>query len=313
MKQPFYGQDDKVEKDDDPVTLLRGGPQGKKRQIYFRPENKSVPDGAACVAPAVLRGASRCSRAGVIWAEPESANIGLTRFVACYIKNTDRSFLCEKGVSMMSKGEQTRQKIISEARRLFELQGFQATSLNDLLVATDLKKGALYFHFSSKDEIGLAGLERARAELEIFLDQALTGTTPGACLENFFRSILDWHRQLNFAGGCIFGNIALEMGDTNERFASFVDQVFTDWIARIGETLSRAQASGEVRSGLPAEALARHVVAATEGGIMLSRLKKNEQPLQDCFDSLRSLLGMSISQTGRPQGPTSIKAGPCKQ
>ncbi len=210
---------------------------------------------------------------------------------------------------MMTKGEQTRQKIIAEARRLFELQGFQATSLNDLLVATGLKKGALYFHFSSKDEIGLAVLERARAELEIFLDQALAGATPGACLENFFLSILDWQRQLNFAGGCIFGNIALEMGDSDARFAIFVDQVFTDWIARIGEALSGAQASGEVRSELPAAALARHVVAATEGGIMLSRLKKNGRPLQDCFDSLRSLLGMSLAQTGRPQGPASIKAG----
>ncbi len=213
----------------------------------------------------------------------------------------------------MTKGEQTRQKIISEARRLFELKGFQTTGLSDLLVATGLKKGALYFHFSSKEEIGLAVLESAQAELEIFLDQALSGATPGACLENFFLSILDWQRQLNFAGGCIFGNIALEMGDTNARFTLFVDQVFTAWIARIGETLSAARASGEVRAELPAAALARHIVAATEGGIMLSRLKKDEQPLQDCFDSLRSLLGLSITPTGRPQVPVSINADSCEQ
>lgn len=191
---------------------------------------------------------------------------------------------------MTSKGEQTRDNILIAASRLFELQGFRATSLSDLQTATGLKKGALYFHFANKDEIGQVVLERAQAELEVFLDQTLIGASPVACLENFFVAILKWQTEMKFCGGCIFGNIALEMGDSDPRFAGFVDEVFTLWIARIAQVIAAAQAAGEVRTDLTAEVLARHLVAATEGGIMLSRLKKNAQPLKDCFAVLRSLL-----------------------
>ena len=193
---------------------------------------------------------------------------------------------------MLTKGEQTRDNILAEASRLFELQGFRATSLSDLQNATGLKKGALYFHFNSKDEIGLAVLERSRREFELFLDETLVGATPSHRLENYFSKILSWQFGMNFCGGCIFGNIALEMGDSDARFADFVDLVFTHWINRIGAEIAEGQSRGEIHSNLAALSLARHIVATTEGAIMLSRLKKDAQPLKDCFASLRMMLGI---------------------
>jgi TetR/AcrR family transcriptional regulator, transcriptional repressor for nem operon len=193
---------------------------------------------------------------------------------------------------MVNKGEQTREKILTEACRLFQLKGFRSTSISDLLLATGLKKGGFYFHYSSKDALGMAVLEHERVDLEAFLDRTLQGTSPGRCLQGFFQGTLDLQRQMKFVGGCIFGNTALEMGDADERFAHFVKEVFADYIARIGEVVVAAQASGEVRSDLAAEVLAHHIVAATEGGIMLARLQKREAPLKDCFDSLQKLLGL---------------------
>jgi len=193
---------------------------------------------------------------------------------------------------MQSKGEQTRERILAEASRLFQQRGFNATSLSDLLAATGLKKGALYFHFASKDEIALAVLERARQELAAFLQSALSGPTPAACLQAFFERMLGWQQEQGFVGGCIFGNTALEMGDADERFARLVDGVFEDWIARLQEVLAAAQQAGEVRRDLAAESLARHMVAVTEGGIMLARLKKSDHSLRTCFETLKAFLGM---------------------
>jgi len=193
---------------------------------------------------------------------------------------------------MTRKGEQTREHILTEAGRLFQQRGFRATSLSDLLAATGLKKGALYFHFASKDEIALAVLERARRELAAFLEGALQGPTPAACLKAFFERMLSWQQEQGFVGGCIFGNTALEMGDADERFARLVDEVFEDWIERLHEIVAAAQAAGELRRDLDAECLARHLVAVTEGGIMLARLKKHDQPLRTCFETLKVFLAM---------------------
>ncbi len=47
----------------------------------------------------------------------------------------------------------SRQEILRTAARLFQQQGYDATSMNDVAAALKLSKGGLYHHFQSKDEI----------------------------------------------------------------------------------------------------------------------------------------------------------------
>ncbi|MBO0911337.1 MAG: TetR family transcriptional regulator [Acidobacteria bacterium] len=47
----------------------------------------------------------------------------------------------------------SRQEILRAAARLFQQQGYDATSMNDVAAALNLSKGGLYHHFQSKDEI----------------------------------------------------------------------------------------------------------------------------------------------------------------
>src|SRR5437763_3206581 len=47
----------------------------------------------------------------------------------------------------------SRQEILRTAARLFQEQGYDATSMNDVAAALRLSKGGLYHHFQSKDEI----------------------------------------------------------------------------------------------------------------------------------------------------------------
>jgi AcrR family transcriptional regulator len=47
----------------------------------------------------------------------------------------------------------SRQEMLRVAARLFQQQGYNATSMNDVAAALKLSKGGLYHHFQSKDEI----------------------------------------------------------------------------------------------------------------------------------------------------------------
>jgi AcrR family transcriptional regulator len=49
--------------------------------------------------------------------------------------------------------QEPRQEILRVAARLFQQQGYDATSMNDVAAALKLSKGGLYHHFESKDEI----------------------------------------------------------------------------------------------------------------------------------------------------------------
>jgi TetR/AcrR family transcriptional repressor of nem operon len=193
---------------------------------------------------------------------------------------------------MTTKGDITRQKIIAEATRLVQQKGFEATSMSDLVGATGLQKGCLYFHFDGKGELLVAVLEQARADFFRLVDATLTGKTPGERLDNFFKGVLDYQKSQGFAGGCIFGNIAVEMSDKDKRIAAFIRDLFDEWIGKIREVVKAAQRTGQVTSDIAAAVLARHIIMALEGGIMLSRLEKSEKPLKDCLASLRIMIGM---------------------
>ena len=60
--------------------------------------------------------------------------------------------------------EATVERILAEAARLFLQKGFEKTSMQDIMDATGLSKGAIYHHFASKEDILLRIGERMGAE-----------------------------------------------------------------------------------------------------------------------------------------------------
>src|SRR3979411_3564223 len=58
--------------------------------------------------------------------------------------------------TFMTKGEQTRRKIVEAAAPIFNKSGYEGSSLADLMEATGLKKGGIYRHFASKEELAAA-------------------------------------------------------------------------------------------------------------------------------------------------------------
>lgn len=195
---------------------------------------------------------------------------------------------------MKSKGEITREKILEAAPGLFNTKGFNATTINDLVAATGMQKGSLYFHFPGKDAIAREVLNEATDEFMEFLGKVLGGDNPGASLENFSRFALDKHLATGFVGGCIFGNTALEMSDSDTEFAGMIDRVFDEWIGRVASVVAGAQKRGQIRTDINYEALAKHIIATIEGGVMMSRLKKEEGPMRECLDTLRITLDLRV-------------------
>jgi len=193
---------------------------------------------------------------------------------------------------MKTKGELTRGKILEVARELFNNKGFNATTISDLVAATGMQKGSLYFHFSGKDDIAREVLREATEEFMAFLCNALGGDNAGAGIDNFLHSALEKHLATGFVGGCIFGNTALEMSDSNHEFAAAIDNVFDEWINRVDVVVSAAQKSAQIRTDVSSEALAKQIIATIEGGIMMSRLKKDERPMRECLEALRITLDL---------------------
>lgn len=76
------------------------------------------------------------------------------------------------GNRRIEQGQQSRARLVAEARRLFERDGYAATSTESLLAATGLTRGALYHHFRDKKDLFTAVCDSVHAELALAIDAA---------------------------------------------------------------------------------------------------------------------------------------------
>ena len=192
---------------------------------------------------------------------------------------------------MQTKGQKTREHILKESRKLFTLHGFQNTSISEVIAATKVKKGNLYYHFPSKEELGLAVLIDAADEFSTILDASLVGDNPAQKIINSCQTIMELMQQTNFVGGCLFGNTALEMSGSTPGFRKILQELFSNWSKRLEQEILRA---GKIKT-LPVPSsptvLATSIVALLEGGIMLSRVYQDSDALEECIITIKTLLG----------------------
>ena len=100
---------------------------------------------------------------------------------------------------MGAKGQATRQKLIKTARDLFKRKGFNNTSIGDILQATGVNRGNLYFHFKGKDDLAIAVLRQALEGELRFLERLMEGETDP--LQRVYRMI-DGIVAYNVKHGC---------------------------------------------------------------------------------------------------------------
>lgn len=187
----------------------------------------------------------------------------------------------------MPKNLQTRERLIDAAYRLASVKGFDRVSTAEILEESKVLRGSLYYFFPDKNALGLAVLERERSDFMALLDQTLGArVAPEVALDRFFKAALRKHRETGFVGGCLWGNTALEMSDTNPAFAKVVSDVFDEWIARVTKVMRAGQATRAFRGDRKPADLARMIVASVEGGIMMSRLRKASSPMKACLDTV---------------------------
>lgn len=72
----------------------------------------------------------------------------------------------------------TREYILEAASQIFSQKGFQATSMQDIAEAVKLQKGSLYHHYSSKQAILLAVLDRAIETLGEHIQEVIAMPLP---------------------------------------------------------------------------------------------------------------------------------------
>src|SRR6266404_7078605 len=131
----------------------------------------------------------------------------------------------------MSKGEQTRQRIVAEAASLFNRRGYHGSSLQDLMEATGLEKGGIYRHFSSKEELAALAFDHAWNEALEARQHGIDGISNHVDkLKQFIANFVE--RRPSVPGGCPLLNTAIDTDDGNPVLRERARKALRGWRGR---------------------------------------------------------------------------------
>ncbi|MGV2873495.1 TetR/AcrR family transcriptional regulator [Colwellia sp. E150_009] len=179
----------------------------------------------------------------------------------------------------MSDAEQTRQKILEVAADEIHQHGFQATSLSTILNRCCISKGALYYHFTNKLELGYAVFEEVYVPVFLATWQpALSQADPIEGLCEFFTSMCESMVCSEAVCGCPLNNLCEEMANVDEGFRLKVLSMQEKLNTLIVEALTRVE--GELREGLKFSQVAYFIVSTFHGATSLSKSSRNKELYQ---------------------------------
>jgi len=190
----------------------------------------------------------------------------------------------------VNKGELTRQRIIELAAPLFNQRGFSGCSMQDVMEATGLKKGGLYRHFSSKEELAAEAFRYALSQAVKIRTDALD---PGqGAMERLRELIAQFvEKPSPVPGGCPILNTAIDSDDGNPVLRELARDGVKEWRARIAQIVKEGIARREIRKDVDPRAVGNTIISALEGALMISRLEGSKNALNDVRRSLEEFVG----------------------
>ncbi|MBI3874341.1 MAG: TetR/AcrR family transcriptional regulator [Arcobacter sp.] len=160
----------------------------------------------------------------------------------------------------------SREEILKESIKLFKIRGYYNTSMANIAEACGLIKGSIYHHFKSKEEIGLESLKYIHNYFKenIYSIAYQTNLSDKEKILLFVKKIDDYF--LHSEGGCLLGNLALEVSAENLEFKEEIQSYFIAWEDALIQIFANKYTKSEAHS------LAKEYVALTQGAIMMMNL-----------------------------------------
>jgi TetR/AcrR family transcriptional regulator, transcriptional repressor for nem operon len=171
------------------------------------------------------------------------------------------------------KGQATRERILECAVDLIYRHGVQGTSNDTLRRAAGVSGSQLAHYFPDKESLVRAALAW-RAESMMGLREV----PPRGPLDNV-------RSPRVVTGGCSFGSLAAEVLKSDLDVHDAVAEGFARWRAQFREGLTAMRDRGQLRPDADPDQLASSLMAAFQGGLLLTQAARDIQPLREALDA----------------------------
>ena len=187
--------------------------------------------------------------------------------------------------------------ILKQAGGLFNSQGYKATSIGHITAASGFTKGAIYRHFKSKDKLE----EEALGYLTGLMFEHLTRrikTEKNAgdklcSIVSFFESYIS---KPPIKGGCPLLNAAIEADDSSPQLRKKANSILEILKNSICHILTKGIEYGQIKKTVDKNYFATVMIASLEGGIMMSKLNRDDKDIRIVIKHLEGLIQETLGE-----------------
>lgn len=166
----------------------------------------------------------------------------------------------------MSKAATTRLTILQKAFGLIYRKGYQATSIDEIIATTQVTKGAFFYHFKNKDEMGLAMINEVMypGMIETMVKPLQNAHNPVAEIYDMMKGLLQ-SPMFDVRYGCPAVNLIEEMSPLNVQFNQALHKLFGEWTNAIKQSVEQGTQSGAISTKVDAQQVAYFVISGYSG------------------------------------------------
>lgn len=177
----------------------------------------------------------------------------------------------------MKKSESTRLNILQKAFNLIYTKGYQTTSVDEIIATTQVTKGAFYYHFKTKDEMGLAIINELLQPsfASSFIAPLQNSDDALDTIYNMMHEILMNNEILKVEYGCPASNLTQEMAPWNHTFTTTLNKLSKEWENALISAIEKSKKNGKIKWDVNAKEIAVFIISGYWGIRNLGKLENN--------------------------------------
>jgi AcrR family transcriptional regulator len=186
------------------------------------------------------------------------------------------------------KSEITKQHIVHEAFKLFYENGFKSTSINDVMKATKMTKGAFYHHYKSKQQLGLEVIKikiQKRVQDGMITPLQESGNAI-EILENTFLNRIRSFPLYDKQNGCPMNNFINEIGNYEVSYQLALKSSIEKWKSALVNLIEKGKEQDNIKNEIPSESVAIYLISAFEGIRGIRKIYEDDMVLNQYISGL---------------------------
>jgi AcrR family transcriptional regulator len=183
----------------------------------------------------------------------------------------------------MAKAYSTRHSILEKAFEIIYTKGYQTTSIDEIIATTKVTKGAFYYHFKTKEEMGLAIInEIVKPTMQnAFIKPLQDAENPLKDIYKLIKSLLLDNPFLKLEYGCPAGNLVQEMTPWNAEFGNALSDLILEWQHTIENCIKKGKTKGTIRKNVNSQQVAYFIMSGYWGIRNFGKVYNSS----DCYNS----------------------------